>query len=130
MTRNYVISSPRFGQIVKRADSIAEARAFAQSLGDGATVSLPYRHCDRCDSAPCECPKRTLIVAVDGAGRVGSVPSGPRSAPPIGLYDRRHRDRLSLAARGRASFVARDRPRSVVTVTACAERTLGSNAGG
>jgi hypothetical protein len=73
MTRNYVVSSPEFGTIVKRADSIAEARTFAKSLGDGATVSLPYRYCDRCESAPCECTKHTLIVACDAAGRTKKI---------------------------------------------------------
>lgn len=66
MNRIYLISSPTFGEIRKVADSIAEARAYAKSLDPAATVSLPYRHCDRCDSAPCECVKKTLLPRSDG----------------------------------------------------------------
>lgn len=59
MTRTYVVTTAKYGELRKVGDSIAEVRAWArQNFGPGTTVCREYRRCSSCDCAPCECPRR------------------------------------------------------------------------
>ena len=58
MTRIYRVSTPKYGDILKIADNIQDARAWAKAaFGTGCVVDQHerYRFCSDCQCAPCCC---------------------------------------------------------------------------
>ncbi len=59
----YTVKTKRFGDVLKEADSIREARKWATKAFPrevlGVTRLYSRRLCVVCDSRPCVCPKKT-----------------------------------------------------------------------
>lgn len=57
----YACKTKRFGDVLKVADSIREARKWAAKAFPREVLSVtrlyPHRLCVQCDSRPCVCPK-------------------------------------------------------------------------
>jgi len=56
----YEINAPPFGRLLLTADDRAEAVQIARRFKGASAPKriIPYRHCQRCDSAPCTCPRK------------------------------------------------------------------------
>jgi hypothetical protein len=56
----YRVHTKRFGTVRKEADRIADARAWADGLERGATVTREFNNppCEDCDCRPCCCERR------------------------------------------------------------------------